>query len=70
MKPLMKGCIDCESIYLCFCNEFKECPKIEIATAGLGIPYKPKKDEFIYVKKMPFGVYMGLKHIVERLGVI
>lgn len=61
----MEGCWNCKYLYCCHYEEFKGCPKIELAAEGLGVPYKPKNDEWI--KKIPFSVYTGLKHIVEKL---
>ena len=67
MKPLMDNCWKCQALFVCHDKELITCPKMEIATEGLDIPNKSKKDEFVYARHVPFGVYMALKHIVDLL---
>jgi hypothetical protein len=65
MKPVMNRCFTCELLFVCNYNEFDRCPRVDVATKGLGIPTAPKKVEN-YIANVPFGVYMGLKHIMAR----
>ena len=68
MVLLFESCMECEYGMYCYENGFSKCIKIEIATEGAGVPYKQHESEdYSYIKKMPFGVYMGLKHIVGGL---
>jgi hypothetical protein len=67
MKLMIESCKGCPSIFGCYYNDLERCPKIEMAASGLGIPCKPKKEE-VYLRDIPFGVYMGLKHMIERTG--
>ena len=63
MKMLFPQCIDCEYGLECYSEDFGRCRKIENAGQGLGIQVKQKDDS--YIKNIPFGVYMGLKHLVN-----
>lgn len=67
MNKMAEACISCPRVRLCFVNDFESCPRIEMAAKGLGIPIRPKKVES-YIDNVPFGVYMGLKHIMEKVG--
>ena len=62
MKLLFEQCLDCGIGLSCYEHGFTRCPKIEKAGEGLGIPVKQKDDS--YIKNMPFGVFMCLKHLV------
>ena len=63
MKLLFERCLDCEYGKECYSEGFERCRKIENAGHGLGIPVRQKDDS--YIKNIPFGVYIGLKHIVN-----
>jgi hypothetical protein len=65
MKPVMNRCFTCELLFVCNYNEFDRCPRVDAATKGLGIPTTPKKVES-YIANVPFGVYMGLKHVMAK----
>ena len=62
MKVLFPQCMDCEFGIGCYSEDFSRCRKIENAGQGLGIQVKQKDNS--YLRNIPFGVYMGLKHIV------
>lgn len=63
MKVLFNQCLDCDLGKYCYQSGFERCPKIEKAAEGLGVPYKPK--DMSWAEHIPFGVYMGLKHIIN-----
>ena len=63
MKLLFEQCLDCGNGMFCYEQGFKSCLKIEAAANGLGIPYKPK--DLSWAEHIPFGVYMGLKHLIN-----
>lgn len=65
MKPLMESCWKCEALYGCYYNDFSRCPKVENATSGLGLPFKPKDTS--WAENIPFGVFMRLKKMVKEL---
>lgn len=65
MKKMSEACASCIIVRSCFISDFKRCPKIEVAAEGLGVPSKPEEVES-YIKNVPFGVYMGLKHILKK----
>lgn len=63
MKVLFEQCMVCEDGILCACMGFERCLKIEAAGKKLGVPVKQK--DISWDEHIPFGVYMGLKHLVE-----
>ena len=65
MKVLFPQCMDCEYGIGCYSEDFSRCRKIESAGQGLGIQVKQKDNS--YLKDIPFGVHMGLKHIVTKV---
>lgn len=67
-KDMADACLSCECLKKCYTEGFLRCPRIEIATKGLGIPYKPKQDDDSYLKNVPFGVHQALKHIIESIN--
>ena len=66
MKILFDSCAGCNYCYICVIRGFKGCVKIEMVAYGLGVPSKPKEVE-PYIKNVPFGVFMGLKHMLKRI---
>jgi hypothetical protein len=66
MKEMADACYHCGLFFGCYIDDFNRCPKIEAATAGLGVPNKPVEPES-YIENIPFGVYMGLKHILGKV---
>ena len=62
---LFPQCMDCLFGLECYEEDFSRCRKIENAGHGLGIQVKQKDNS--YLKDIPFGVHMGLKHIVARV---
>ena len=64
MKLLFPQCMDCDYGLECYSEDFERCPKIEKAAEGLGVPYKPK--DMLLAENIPFGVYVGLKHLLEK----
>ena len=65
MKVVFPQCMDCENGVECYTEGFERCRKIENAGQGLGIQVKQKDNS--YLRNIPFGVYMGLKHIVAKV---
>ena len=65
MKMLFPQCMYCEYGIGCYSEDFSRCRKIESAGQGLGIQVKQKDNS--YLKDIPFGVHMGLKHIVTKV---
>ena len=65
MDKMLEACKKCENVYMCILNDFKSCPKIEIATNGLGIPYKPKTDTE-WTRNIPFSAHQSIKNIVNK----
>lgn len=63
MKLLFKQCLECKLGLICYEKGFKQCPKIEAAGQGLGVPVKLEDNSF--TKNVPFSVYMTLKHLVK-----
>lgn len=64
MKVLFPQCIDCSFGIECYEEGFERCHKIEAAGVGVGIQVKQKDNA--YLRNIPFGVFMALKHIVAR----
>ena len=64
MKVLFDQCWDCSLGKSCYESGFERCPKIEKAGEGLGIPVRQKDNSWF--TNIPFGVYMGLKHILAK----
>ena len=67
MIKLPKRCQIYETIFGCYSNNCRKCPKIKMVVQGLGIPSEPPDTS--YIDNIPFSVYMGLKHIVKKIGV-
>ena len=65
MQLMFESCYECPYGNACYMNNFETCYRIQNASDGLGIPYKRKDDR--YIKNVPFGVYMGLKHLIQRI---
>ena len=66
MKMFFPQCIKCRLGLNCYEDGFNSCPKIEMAAAGLGVPYKQNEDKMV-LGNIPFGVVMGLKHIIKKV---
>lgn len=64
MKVLFPQCMDCSFGVECYEEGFERCHKIEAAGVGMGIQVKQKDNA--YLRNIPFGVFMTLKHIVAR----
>ena len=64
MEVLFPQCIECEVGLECYEEGFERCRKIENAGHGLGIQIKRVDNSWI--KNIPFGVFMTLKHIVKE----
>ena len=64
---MVDSCKLCDNVFYCYTEDFKSCSRIEMAAAGLGVPVSPKKETKNF-KNVPFGVYMSLKHMVDRSG--
>lgn len=64
---IFNNCDECVDYYGCYFSVSDRCPKIEMVAEDLGVPGKPK-DKSLF-DNIPFGVYMSLKHMVERVGV-